>query len=231
MGKSVTFNVDKLIKKLDLIEKVHVPKAAEQALKSFGFDVRELLQREMQETYRSPSSYSLRSAFFRQEGMTLTVGISDKAISGLAPNQFLAPTDATHGRGRRPVAPTSLDGAMLARYGIKDIAVPVESSRAGRRFLNSKGALRSRSVQNLLDQLGNPEQSKEQYCVIRPDDSSSLKPGIFRRYRIKGSISQAFVFAKQQQTAKLDNHGVIIKAAEKQLPRLIQSKLSRLLAQ
>ncbi len=44
MGKSVTFNVDKLIKQLNLIEKVHVPKAAEQALRSFGFDVRELLQ-------------------------------------------------------------------------------------------------------------------------------------------------------------------------------------------
>ena len=120
---------------------------------------------------------------------------------------------------------------MLARYGIKDIAVPVESSRAGRRFLNSKGALRSRSVQNLLDQLGNPEQSKEQYFVIRPGDSSSLKPGVFRRYRIKGSISQAFVFAKQQQTAKLDYHGVIRKAAEERLPKLIQSKLAKLLAQ
>ena len=101
MGKSVTFNVDKLIKKLDLIEKVHVPKAAEEALRSFGFDVRELLQKEMAEKYESPSAYTLRSPFFRQEGMTLTVGISDKAISGLAPNQFLAPTDATHGRGRR----------------------------------------------------------------------------------------------------------------------------------
>ena len=231
MGKSVTFNVDKLIKKLDLIQKVHVPKAAEQALKSFGFDVRELLQKEMQETYESPSSWTLRSPIFRQQGMSLLVGISDKANSGLSASRYLAPTDASHGRGRRPVAPTSLDGAMLARYGIKDIAVPVESSRAGKRFLNSKGALRSRSVQNLLDQLGNPEQSKEQYFVIRPGDSSSLKPGVFRRYRIKGSISQAFVFAKQQQTAKLDYHGVILKAAEERLPKLIQSKLAKLLAQ
>ena len=231
MGKSVTFNVDRLIKQLNLIEKVHVPKAAEQALKSFGFDVRELLQDEMRKEYESPSAYTLRSPYFKQDGLTLTVGISDKANSGLRPSRYLAPTDASHGRGRRPVAPTSLDGAMLARYGIRDIAVPVESSRAGRRFLNSKGALRSRSVQNLLDQLGNPEQSKEQYFVIRPGDSSSLKPGVFRRYRIKGSISQAFVFAKQQRMATLDFNGVIIKAAKKQLLRLIQSKLSRLLAQ
>ena len=44
MGKSVTFNVDKLIRRLDIIQRSHVPKAAEQALRSFGFDVRELLQ-------------------------------------------------------------------------------------------------------------------------------------------------------------------------------------------
>ena len=231
MVKSVTFNADKLIRQLNLIEKVLVPKAAEQALKSFGYDVRELLQKEMQETYESPSSWTLRSPYFKQDGLTLTVGISDKRNSGLAPNQYLAPTDKSGGRGRRPVAPTSLDGAMLRRYGIRDIAVPVESSRAGSQFLNAKGALRSRKVKYLLDQLANPGSGRESYFVIRPGDSSSLKPGIFRRYRIKGSISQAFVFAKQKQTPSIDYHGVIIKAAEKQLPRLIQSKLSRLLAQ
>ena len=184
----------------------------------------------MRKEYRSPSSYSLRSPFFRQKGLTLTVGISDKANSGLSPSRYLEPTNKGVGRFRKPAAPTSLDGAMLARYGIRDIAMPIESSRAGSQFLNAKGGLRSRRIQYLLDQLGNPE-AKEKYFVVRPGDSTSLKPGIFRRYRVKGSISQAFVFAKQQQSAKLEYHGVIIKAAEKQLPRLIQSKLSRLLAQ
>ena len=118
---------------------------------------------------------------------------------------------------------------MLARYGIKDLAVPVESSRAGSQFLNSKGALRSRKVQYLLSQLENPGSGREQYFVVRPGESSTLKPGIFRRYRLKGTISAAFTFAKQQQTPKIDYHGVIRKAAEERLPGLIQTKLSRLL--
>ena len=46
MGASITFNVDKLIKEIDLIQKSHLPKAAEQALKSLGFDLREVLQKE-----------------------------------------------------------------------------------------------------------------------------------------------------------------------------------------
>ena len=229
MGASITFNVDKLIRKLDIIQKSHLPKASEQALKSFGFDVRELLQKEMQREYESPSAYTLRSPYFKQDGMTLTVGISDKARSGLSPAQYLAPTDKTGGRLRKPAAPTSLDGAMLKRYGLDDLAVPVASSRAGSQFLNSKGALRSRKVEYLLAQLSAPGQGREQYFVVKPGDSSTLKPGIFRRYRLKSTISQAFVFAKQQQTAKIDYHGVIKKAAAERLPKLIETKLSRLL--
>ena len=231
MGASITFNVDKLIRKLDIIQRSHLPKASEQALKSLGFDLREVLQDEMRREYESPSAFTLRSPFFRQEGMTLTVGVSDKSRSGLSAAQYLAPTDQSGGRFRKPTAPTSLDGAMLARYGIRDIAVPVESSRAGSQFLNAKGGLRSRKVQYLLDQLSAPGTGREQYFVVKPGSGSHLTAGIYRRYKLKSDISMAFKFAKQQQTAKIDYHGVIRKEAEARLPRLIQSKLSRLLAQ
>ena len=107
--------------------------------------------------------------------------------------------------------------------------VPVASSRAGSQFLNSKGALRSRKTQYLLDQLASPGSGRESYFVVKPGDSSSLTPGVFRRYRVKSTISQAFVFAKQKQKPKIDYHDVIIKAAEERLPKLIESKLSRLL--
>ena len=229
MSASITFNVDKLIRKLDIIEKSHLPKAAEQALKSFGFDVREVLQKEMEQEFESPSAYTMRSPFFRQEGMTLTVGISDKARNGLSPSQYLAPTDKSGGRFRKPTAPTSLDGAMLVRYGIRDIAVPVESSRAGSQFLNAKGGLRSRKVQYLLDQLANPGSGRESYFVVKPGSGSHLTAGVYRRYRVKSDISMAFKFAKQQSTPSIDYHAVISKAAEERLPGLIQSKLSRLL--
>ena len=118
MSASITFDVESLIKQLDLIEKSHLPKAAEQALKSLGFGLREVLQKEMEQEYESPSAYTLRSPYFKQDGLTLTVGISDKSRSGLSPAQYLAPTDRTDGHFRRPVAPTSLDGAMLKRYGL-----------------------------------------------------------------------------------------------------------------
>ena len=230
MSASITFDVESLIKQLDIIEKSHLPKAAEQALRSFGFNVRELLQDEMRKEYESPSAYTLRSPYFKQNGLELIIGISDESRSGLSPAQYLAPTDKTGSRFRKPAAPTSLDGAMLRRYGIRDIAVPVESSRAGAQCLNAKGGLRSRKTQYLLDQLANPGSGRESYFVVKPGSGNRLTPGVYRRYRVKGEISAAFVFAKQQQTAKIDHHGVIRKAAEERLPGVIQTKLSRLLA-
>jgi len=230
MGASVTFNVDKLIKKLDIIQKSHLPKAAEQALKSFGFDARELLQKEMQDKYGAVTPFTLRSPYFKQNGLELLIGISDKA-NGVAPNRYLAPTDRSQGAGRKPVQPTSLAGALRARYGIDDIPVPVRSSRAGSQFLDQRGNLKSRKVQRLLDQLENPGQGREDYFLIKPGQSSHLSGGIYRRYRLKtANLSNVFTFKSQvSQQPTLDFKGVLLEAARKELPVLIQKKLDRLL--
>ena len=47
MGAGITFDIEGLIKELNIFEKIIVPKASEQALRSFSCDVRELLQDEM----------------------------------------------------------------------------------------------------------------------------------------------------------------------------------------
>ena len=230
MGASITFNVDRLIKKLDIIQKSHLPKAAEQALKSFGFDARELLQKEMQDKYGAVTPFTLRSPYFKQNGLELLIGISDKA-NGVAPNRYLAPTDRSQGAGRKPVQPTSLAGELRARYGIDDIPVPVRSSRAGSQFLDQRGNLKSRKVQRLLDQLENPGQGREDYFLIKPGQSSHLSGGIYRRYRLKtANLSNVFTFKSQvSQQPTLDFEGVLLEAARKELPVLIQKKLDRLL--
>ena len=230
MGASVTFNVDKLIKKLDIIQKAHLPKAAEQALKSFGFDARELLQKEMQDKYGAVTPFTLRSPYFKQNGLELLIGISDKA-NGVAPNRYLAPTDRSQGAGRKPVQPTSFAGAIRARYGIDQIPVPVRSSRAGAQFIDKRGNVKPRKVQRLLDQLENPGQGREDYFLIKPGQSSHLSGGIYRRYRLKSAnLSNVFTFKSQvSQQPTLDFEGVLLEAARKELPVLIQKKLDRLL--
>ena len=64
MSKAITFNVDELIKKLDPIQRVYLLGAAKSALKSFGFDTREILQDEMKRQYGAVTAFTLRSAYF-----------------------------------------------------------------------------------------------------------------------------------------------------------------------
>ena len=158
MGKYVEFDLKGLEKELDLIQKVHLPEAGRQALKSFGFEARELLQREMAAKYISATSFTLRSAYFKLDDLTLQVGISDKA-NGVPPKSYLAPTDRTGGVARKELQPTSFAGALRARYGIDEVPIPVRSSRAGAQFLDKRGNVKGRKVQALLDNLNDrPEQ-------------------------------------------------------------------------
>jgi len=229
MGKSIEFDLKGLEKELDLIQKVHLPEAGRQALKSFGFEARELLQREMAAKYNSATPFTLKSPYFKQDGLTLTIGINDKA-NGVAPNRYLWPTDKTNGYARKEIAPTSFAGALRARYGIEAIPVPVRSSRAGRQFLDKRGNLRPRKIQSLLDNLESGA-GRENYFLIKPGTNQHLPAGIYRRYRVKNAISMAFALMDQPPTqgTVLDFQGVLEEAARTKLPALIQKKLDRIL--
>lgn len=184
----------------------------------------------MDAKFGSVSSYTRRSPYFRHRRYELLIGISDKANNGVAPNRYLSTTDARKGRFRKPVTPTPLDGALAARYGFKQLATPVASSRAGRQFLNAKCALKPRKVQRLLDALRDPDSSAEKYFLIPPGSGTHLPAGVFRRYKIKNQISMVFALQRvPTRTPTLDFHGVVIAAAQKELPRIISSKLSLLL--
>ena len=228
MGKYIDFDLKAIEKELDLIQKVHLPEAGRQALKSFGFEARELLQREMAAKYISATPFTLRSPYFKQNGLELTIGISDKA-NGVPPKSYLAPTDRTGGVARKELQPTSFAGALKHRYGFSEIPVPVQSSRAGRQFINARGNLRPRSIQSLLDSLSDQSGSAKNFFLITPRSGNRLPAGIYRRNRSK-DISLAFVLKdKPTQSTVLDFHGVIEEAARTRLPALIQKKLDRIL--
>ena len=228
MSRSITHNIDKVIKRL-MSSKIAYSK--KHALKSFGFKARETIQQEMRAKYGAVTPFTERSPYFRQRGYyELHVGISDKA-RGVSPRRYLAPTDQGQGMGRRPIAPTSFAGALRARYGINQLPVPVRSSRAGSQFIDKRGNVKPRKVQRLLDQLQNPGQGREDYFLIRPGQSNNLSGGVYRRYRVKSAnISAVFAF-KDQVTQKptINFEKVVFDAARKELPALIQRKLDRLL--
>lgn len=231
MGASVTFNADKLIKQLNLIEKAYLPQAAEQALRSFGFESRKILADAMRSEYQHATNYTLKSPRFKQNGLTLTIGINDDPRQNQSAAKYLQPTDRTGGIQTKPIQPTTLAGFLQGKYGTNKIPVPMPNSRAGRQFINKVGNLKGKKVQSLISQLASPSASyREQYFVLT-ERHGGLGPGIWRRYRAKDAVSLAFALLDQKpvQRTSIDFHGLLMEEAEKQLPVLIQQKLRRLM--
>ena len=93
---SIDFDVEKLIGKLDIIEKTQVPFAANQALKRFGYLFKtELLPNEFRDKFDAPDgtgkpvARTLGAALFKAEGMTLTLSIKKDGGKGLSPGEYL----------------------------------------------------------------------------------------------------------------------------------------------
>ena len=98
MSGSIEFNVDKLIKKLDLIEKAYLPQAAEQALKSFGFESRKTLADEMRNRYGTATNYTLKSPRYVHKGLDLMIYINDDQSQNQSAAEYLFPTCHLTGR-------------------------------------------------------------------------------------------------------------------------------------
>ena len=231
MSASITFDAEKLIKKLDLIQKAYLPQAAEQALKSFGFESRKTLADEMRNRYQHATNYTLKSPRFVHKGLDLTIFINDDKTQNQSAAEYLFPTDSSDGRRRKPIKPTTLAGFLQGKYGTNKIPVPVPGSRAGRQFIAKNGNLKGKKVQSLISQLtsGNPAGS-ERYFVIT-DKHGGLGPGIWRRYRVKNAVSLAFALVdrKPQVDTQIDFHGLLLESAKERLPALMEQKLRHLL--
>ena len=231
MGASITFNADKLIKKLNLIEKAYLPQAAEQALKSFGFESRKTLADAMRDKYQTATNYTLKSPRFEHRGSELRIYINDDQRQNQSAAEYLFPTDRSDGRRQKPIKPTTLAGFLQGKYGTNKIPVPVPGSRAGRQFIAKNGNLKGKKVQSLISQLTSPSASyREQYFVLT-ERHGGLGPGIWRKYRAKNAVSLAFALLdrKPTQDTSIDIHDLLLKEAEQRLPVLIEQKLRRLM--
>ena len=230
MSASITFDAEKLIKKLNLIEKAYLPEAANKALRSFGFESRKTLADAMREKYQTATNYTLSSPRYKVEGHTLTISILDDPRQNQSAAQYLQPTDRSGGVTRKEIQPTTLAGVMR-RFGTNKLPVPQPNTRAGRAFIAKNGNLKGKKVQSLISQLtsGNPAGS-ERYFVIT-DKHGGLGPGIWRRYRVKNAVSLAFALVDQKPKVdtQIDFHGLLLESAKERLPVLMEQKLRHLL--
>ena len=230
MSASITFDAEKLIKKLNLIEKAYLPEAADKALRSFGFESRKTLADAMREKYQTATNYTLSSPRYKVEGHTLTISILDDPRQNQSAAQYLQPTDRSGGVRRKEIQPTTLAGVMR-RFGTNKLPVPQPNTRAGRQFIAKNGNLKGKRVQRLISQLSSPSASYREKYFVLTERHGGLGPGIWRKYRAKNAVSLAFALLDQKptQSTSIDIHALLLKEAEQRLPVLIDQKLRRLM--
>jgi hypothetical protein len=238
MARTIEFDVDALIGKVDALRGAQLPYAGNQALKQLGFQLRGELQREMRDKFENPVPFTISSPRYRVDGLELTVSISKDGAKGQDPARYLFPVTAEGGGvgGGKPAYITRFTRAVRA-LGVVDAsyyAIPFLKGRGVR--LNAYGNMSPGQYQQVLQGLrtgtGAGKQGSQWRYFSVPDGRKGgasgrgrLKPGIYRAK--SNDVQLLFNYARKQPTVPVlfDFEGVVTRRSQEILPSLLSKAL------
>lgn len=233
---SIDFDVEKLIGKLNIIEKTQVPFAANQSLKRLGHLLKtQLLPAEMEESFTAPDGYgrpvpfTLNALKYDAVGMTLTLSIKDEATKGTSPAEYLR--SAFYG-GEVTMTPlTSAIHKITGMYG-RPAYGNLRSMGALTKRMDIKPSFAAAMISGLERNYvrKNAPRFGESFVYAREDSKGLKGPAI---YRIKGDQpARVMSLLPNKPTADvaLAYESFVAKAAEERLPSLLSLSLQRAMA-
>jgi hypothetical protein len=242
MARTIEFDVEALIGKLDVLQKVQLPYAGNQALKELGFKMRGELAQYMAEVFDNPVPFTLRSPRYAVDGLTLTVSISKDGAKGQDPARYLYPVSTDDGGGGKPAYITRFTKAVRA-MGVVDssyYAIPYLQGRGVR--VNAYGNMTAGQYQQVLAGLkaengrtGGKRGSSWRYFSV-PDGrkparrgGGNLKPGIYRAK--SNDLQMLFGYARKHPTVPgiFDFAGTVERKSQELLPSLLTKALAKAL--
>ena len=168
MEVSIEFDAEKVIGKLNELQRVQIPMAASIALNQTAFKIREELQNEARNKFQDPVPFTLNAFLYKKatpDKLEAVVFIRDDAPKGNAPADYLAPhiygttayrTRFAKGLSRTPdPSPLGMGSAILAP---NRIMVPTQSPR-GVRF-TSRGNMLPGQYEQILAYLKDTDSTR-----------------------------------------------------------------------
>ena len=233
---SIDFDVEKLIGKLNIIEKTQIPFAANQSLKRLGHLLKsDLLPAEMNKKFIAPDGlgrpvpFTLNALQYDAVGMTLTLSIKDEATKGTSPAEYLrsafyggdvtmtplttAVRKITNMYGRPAYGNLARLGALTQRLDIKPSFAATMISGLERNYARK-----------------NTPRFGESFVYAKAGNTGLKGPAI---YRVKGNQpSRVMTLADQKPEVKvaLAYETFVAKAAKERLPSLLSLSLQRAMA-
>ena len=232
MARTIEFQADRLIKRIDALRGAQLPFAGNRALRQLGFQLRGELQREMRDKFKNPVPFTINSPRYSVDGLELTVSISKDGPKGQDPARYLYPVT-----GGGPAYITRFNRAIRT-IGVVDAsyyAIPFLKGRGVRK--NTYGNMTPGQYQQVLSALKSDARrgSGKQGSVWRyfsvPDQRSAkpntgrLKPGI---YRAKSNDLQ-LLFTNARKHPKVpplfDFEGVVERRSREIFPSILSKAL------
>ena len=229
----IEFDAEKLIHKLNIIEKSQLPFAATQALKVFGFKIaNEILPEEFSEAFNAPDGTgkpvprTLRAIGYKVDNQTLTLKVNDKKDKGLSPKEYLY--SALLGGQVTPTAFSAGVRAITEKYPI-----PAHGNLRALGQYNVYGDIKSSYAATVLSGLRKKGTTSrgERFVATGGSDSGAMKAN--RIYRVKGDRFipiATLVDSPTRLDPAIPYRSFVKKQAERLLPSILTKQLEKAMA-
>jgi hypothetical protein len=235
MARTIEFDVEALIGKLDVLQKTQLPYAGNRALWALKPKLRGALQDEMRSRFRAPVPLTLNSPRMWIDGLEMTVSIKpDKVAKGSDPASYLYPVTAERGVGGTREAYPTVATRKLRNMGLIDSSSFLVPYLGGRGVRTRNGRMIPAQYREALAGVLADDRMRSGWrYFLTPDPRSkrgqkgkTFPPGI---YRVKGrnDIQMLFGVAKTRSAPVIFPFGdVVQREASKILPSLLSKALA-----
>jgi len=228
MATQITYDAERTIGRLSILEKANFNYAGGQTMKRLGYGLREHHGLQMAGHFANPVPFTLSSPRYAADGLQVRLYLSPDGPKGTAPATYIYPTDAGDGGGKPAYLSRFARG--LSKLNItSQFPIPNIGGRGVR--TNAYGNMTPGQYGATL--AGLKRQDGTYFSV--PDGrrtstrATTLKPGIYQR-RGRG-LSRLFGYLPTPPTVRTtyDFLGITTRYADQQVPKLLREELSKVL--
>ena len=229
MARSIEFDVERLLGRLNILEGTQIRYASRRALDRWRFGAQQHLGLQMAGRFENPVARTLSSArydraFIEEPGsIGVRLYIDASSDKGNAPASYLYPTD----RGSADsTAYATKFGAGLRKTGITTkFPVPYKQGQLVKR--NRYGNMLPSQYASTLQALQTPGSAV--FALPNGNRSAALPPGIYQRRGRTAYLLFALLDSAPSVTQRFDFYGIRSTYAQTQLPKLLREELRKAL--
>lgn len=221
MARVVEFDVERIFRRLSVMEGTQIKYAGGQAMKRLGFEAKQHVSQWMAANFEDPVAFTLSSPRYTATGLETRMFINS-VTKGNAPSEYLYPVSSDDAPGRKSVFPTRFNQKLRSKGLTSMFAVPARGGRAVR--LGRSGMRPAQYAATLAGLL----RDDSSYFLLE-SGRGLLRPGIYQRSA--RTANRLFLLLDSPPTVgtKFNFGALVTSYTRTNLPRLLSEELRKAL--